>query len=206
MKTLIEVGAYDGSDSLNYHSQGYNVITFEPKKDLYYSLLNKTKHLSNYKVVPKAVCLFDGTTQFNICKFGGASSILPFRSDNELDKTWGKHRQDVHWSGESYQVETTRLDTYLLAHGMEKVVIDFLHIDAQGVDLDVLKSLGVYIKNVKAGVVETVINPEKSIYQNQENNYSSIKNFLESNNFKIDCVQSNDNTDCEYNIYFTSIS
>lgn len=203
MKTLIEVGAYDGSDSLVYHSCGYNVITFEPKKDLYNLLLAKTKHLTNYKVVPKAVSLHNGTTQFNICKFGGASSILPFRSDTELNQTWGLHRQDVHWSGESYPVETIRLDTYIKENGMEDTVIDFLHIDAQGVDLDVLKSLGVFISNVLAGVVETVMDTEKSIYQNQTNNYQGVREFLQTNGFKIDLVQNNDNTNCEYNIYFS---
>ena len=35
MKTLIEVGAFDGSDSLRYHNEGYVVYTFEPKKDLF---------------------------------------------------------------------------------------------------------------------------------------------------------------------------
>ena len=88
MKTLIEVGAFDGSDSLRYHNEGYVVYTFEPKKDLFEDLVNKTKHLTNYTVIPKAVSLVDGTTQFNICKSGGASSILPFRSEEELIKNY----------------------------------------------------------------------------------------------------------------------
>ena len=37
----IEVGAYDGSDSLKYHNNGYIVYTFEPKKDLFNNLKNK---------------------------------------------------------------------------------------------------------------------------------------------------------------------
>jgi len=61
MKTLIEVCAYDGSDSLNYHNRGYSVYTFEPKKDLYQNLIEKTKHLKNYTVIPKAVSLNNGT-------------------------------------------------------------------------------------------------------------------------------------------------
>lgn len=204
MKTLIEVGAFDGSDSIRYHSNGYNVITFEPKKDLYESLVNKTKHLKNYKVVEKAVCLTDGKILFNICKSGGASSILPFRTDDELNNTWSIHRQDVHYSGISYEVETTRLDTYIEANGLEETTIDYLHIDAQGVDLDVLKSLGKYVNNVLAGVIETVIQEEKSIYINQsENTLNNVKIFLESNGFKINNVQGNDNTGCEYNVFFS---
>jgi hypothetical protein len=43
MKTLIEVGAFDGTDSLKFHSQGYRVFTVEPKIDLYQNLVDKTK-------------------------------------------------------------------------------------------------------------------------------------------------------------------
>ena len=167
MKTLIEVGAFDGSDSLRYHNEGYVVYTFEPKKDLFEDLVNKTKHLTNYTVIPKAVSLVDGTTQFNICKSGGASSILPFRSEEELIKTWSIYRTDIHYSGISYEVETIRLDTFIESNNLNNTIIDFIHIDAQGVDLDVLKSLGKYINNVMAGVVETVKDKDKSIYIDQ---------------------------------------
>ena len=142
MKLLIEVGAFDGHDSLGSHNKGYTVYTFEPKKDLFQSLVDKTKHLENYTVIPKAVSLKNGTTQFNICKLGGASSILPFRPDHELIQTWTEARTDVQFSGESYDVETTRLDTFIEENRLEDQIIDFIHVDAQGVDLDVLKSLG----------------------------------------------------------------
>ena len=204
MKTLIEVGAFDGSDSLRYHNEGYVVYTFEPKKDLFEDLVNKTKHLTNYTVIPKAVSLVDGTTQFNICKSGGASSILPFRSEEELIKTWSIYRTDIHYSGISYEVETIRLDTFIESNNLNNTIIDFIHIDAQGVDLDVLKSLGKYIKNIMAGVVETVKDKDKSIYIDQNNNtLDSVQEFLLSNGFIINNIESNDNTECEYNVYFT---
>jgi FkbM family methyltransferase len=206
MKTLIEVGAYDGSDSLGYHKNGYIVYTFEPKKDLFESLSARTKNLTNYTVIPKAVSLKNGVTTFNICKAGGASSILPFRPDNELISTWSERRTDIHFSGISYDVETTRLDTFIEEHGLQERTIDFIHIDAQGVDLDCLKSLGKYITNVVAGVVETVKDKNKSIYIGQEDNtLDNVANFLSLNGFKITQVQSNDNTSCEYNVYFQKI-
>jgi FkbM family methyltransferase len=204
MPLLIEVGAFDGSDSLKYHKNGYTVYTFEPKTDLYENLVNKTKHLQNYTIIPKAVCSTNGKTRFNICRQGGASSILPFRSDEELNKTWSIHRQDVHYSGYSYDVETTRLDTFIEEYGLQDTKIDFLHIDAQGVDLDVLKSLGKYISNLSEGVIETVMDEKKSIYIGQnENTLDNVKSFLESNGFTINSIISNDNVECEYNVFFS---
>jgi FkbM family methyltransferase len=207
MKTLIEVGAYDGSDSLNYYNQGYVVYTFEPKKDLFQNLLDATKNLENYTVINKAVSLKNGTTTFNICKKGGASSILPFRPESELIENWTADRTDIHYSGISYDIETIRLDTFIEAYELQTRIIDFIHIDAQGVDLDCLKSLGKYISNVKAGVVETVKDAKKSIYVGQEDNtLVNVTEFLSTNGFEITEIQSNDRTNCEYNVFFKRVN
>lgn len=206
MKLLIEVGSYDGNDSLQFYNNGYKVYTFEPKKDLYENLIEKTKNLPNYNVINKAVCLENGVKQFNICKLGGASSILKFRSDEELEKSWSANRTDIQFSGLSYDVETIRLDTFIENEGLQDTLIDYIHIDAQGVDLECLMSLGKYIKNVKCGVVETVYDKTKSIYENQDiNTFDNIKIFLEKNNFKITNIESNDNTNCEYNVHFSAL-
>jgi len=202
-KLLIEVGSYDGADSLSFYEKGYKVYTFEPNKILYEKLKNKTSGLSNYTVIPKAVCLNDGLTQFNICKSGGASSILEFKPDEELNKHWSTNRWDLHYSGISYEVQTIRLDTFIEQNNLQNSIIDYLHVDAQGVDLDVLKSLGKYIENVKAGVVETIKEQEKSIYVNQINTLETVKEYLISSGFNISSIESNDLTSCEYNVYFT---
>jgi len=203
MKLLIEIGSYDGYDSLNFYNNGYEVYTFEPKKDLYENLKEKTKNLQNYHVINKAVCLNDGKTLFNISNKYGASSILPFKNNEELVKHWGNDRTDIFYSGISYEVETIRLDTFIKLNNLENRIIDYLHIDAQGVDLECLMSLGEYIKNVKEGVLETIINKEKSIYENQNlNTLENIKLFFDNNNFSITKIIENDSTNCEYNVYF----
>lgn len=203
MKVLFEIGSYEGLTSLKLHKQNYKVYTFEPKKDLYDSLVSKTAHLKNYNIYNKAVCLNDGITKLNICKVGGASSILQFKTNEELAIHWTKNRTDIQYSGVSYDVETTRLDTFIEQNNLNNLIIDYIHINAQGVDLDVLKSLGVYIKNVKEGVIKTFKNQDKNIYIDINNNiYSNVETFLESNNFDIINVKNNDNTNCEFNVYF----
>jgi FkbM family methyltransferase len=206
MKLLIEVGSYDGYDSLKFYNEGFKVYTFEPKKDLYEALSERTRNMENYTVINKAVCLENGITKFNICKSGGASSILEFKDDSELERHWTSNRKDIQYSGLSYDVETIRLDTFIEKEGLENSIIDYIHIDAQGVDLECLMSLGKYIKNVKEGVLETVIDINKSIYSNQiMNTFENIKSFLENNNFEIIGLDKNDITDCEYNVRFRSL-
>lgn len=205
MKTCIEVGAFDGSDSLRFHNEGYIVFAFEPKKDLYENLYNKTKNLNNFFLYNKAISLNNGITKFNICKQGGASSILEFRPDDILINNW-EGRTDILYNNISYDVETIRLDKFIEDNNLENIIIDYIHIDAQGVDLDVLKSLGKYISNVKRGVLETVMDYNRSIYINQYDNiFENVKKFLETNNFEITNIVSNDSANNEYNVYFRSI-
>ena len=199
---LIEVGGFDGADSLRFYEQGYDVITFEPERTLYANLAQKTAHLETYRVVNKAVALTDGTTQFHVCKSGGASSILPFKSDADLEAQWTAHRTDIQYSGLSYPVETTRLDTFLEANGLTETPIDYLHVDAQGADLDVLRSLGTYVANVRKGVVETCYSLEKAIYSTQQDDLTAVTHWLASNGFVVDSVVGNDSTGCECNVYF----
>ena len=64
-------------------------------------------------------------------------------------------------------------------------------------------SLGKYIHNVKEGVLETVIQKTKSIYKNQNiNTLENITKYLDENNFHITQICNNDDTECEYNIFF----
>jgi hypothetical protein len=140
---------------------------------------------------------------FNLCKIGGANSLLEFRNDKVLEKHWTSQRKDIQYSGISYEVETTRLDTFIEEYGLQDRTIDYLYIDAQGVDLQVLQSLGKYIKNVKEGVLETVKDPQKSIYTNQLSTLATVENFLNENGFKITKVENNDPTNFEFNVYFS---
>lgn len=199
---MIEVGSFDGSDSLVFYNRGYEVFTFEPKKDLFHALKIKTGHLSGYTPINKAVSLVDGELDFHICVQGGASSILPFKSDAELDTHWTPARKDIHYSGISYKVQSTRLDTFFEENGLTTRNIDYIHIDAQGSDLDVLRSAGKYISNIQSGVLETCYSLEKSIYSEQRDDLNAVKSWLESNGFVIERVVPNDPTGCECNVYF----
>jgi len=76
-------------------------------------------------------------------------------------------------------------------------------VDAQGVDLDVLKSLGRYAKNVRKGVVETCLSLDKAIYTEQKADLLAVKHWLTSNGFTVDSVAPNDPTGCECNVYFS---
>lgn len=205
-KLLLEVGAHDGYDTIKYYNEGYRVFAFEPRVDMFKYTLMRTFIIPDITLIQKAVYTNNGITKFNICKESGASSILEQKSPEELEKHWGG-RTDIQYSGLSYDVETIRLDKFIEDYHLQDSVIDFIHIDAQGVDLEVLQSLGKYLKNLKAGVLETVKDPVKSIYLQQNiTTLDNVTKFLMENNFKVDKVDDNDPTGCEYNVYFSKIN
>jgi hypothetical protein len=63
--------------------------------------------------------------------------------------------------------------------------VDFLHVDAQGMDLEVLKGLGDRIHQVKMGEVEAIIDPKESIYLDQTSTVESCRDFLIQHGFKV---------------------
>ncbi len=202
-KLMLDVGAYNGEDGLAFYRRGnYIVHAFEALPNFYKDINERTKDYKGYHIHHNAICLHDGMVDFHICMMGGASSILPFKPGDELIKHWGPERIDIHDSGYTVSVPSLRLDTFLEREGLTETIIDYIHVDAQGADLDVLKSLGKYIGNIKGGVVETALNQDRSIYRGQENTLSNMLVFLEKNNFRITKVVPNEDTHCEYNVYF----
>ena len=202
-KIMIEVGSCHGEDGLNFYNNNYKVYSFEPYKKSYDKIMEKIKHLDDFFLYNKAVSLNNGKAVLNVANNVGACSLLEFKSDIELKKHWGKKYKKVCFSGETQIVDTIRLDTFIEQENLENSIIDFLWIDAQGLDFEVLKSMGKYTKNLQKGVLEAVYKNEKSIYKNSErNNIEDIKKYLHENNFKIEKIEANDDNNNEYNLFF----
>jgi hypothetical protein len=118
--------------------------------------------------------------------------LLEFASN--LEETW-RGRKDLVVT-RRIEVEVIRLDSFVIQNQIEK--IDFLHVDAQGTDLAVLRSLGKEIHRVQAGVIEVPESKEVMLYKNQHT-YEEAVEFLEGNGFKIVAIGDSQN---EKNLYF----
>lgn len=93
--------------------------------------------LRNYVMLPMAVALTDGTAEFNLSKFDASSSLAAM--DEQVLAKWigGPGQLDVV---DRFLVHTIRLDTFMNRMGIRHV--NFLKVDAQGTDLDVIRSAG----------------------------------------------------------------
>lgn len=210
-KIAIEVGPSDGKDTGRLYTENSPIeklFVFEAHPHWYNFTSNKYKSNPDIEIYHMAISDFDkDSVKFNECKLGGASSLLNFKSNEELIKEWGPLRNDIHASGKSFDVKCSRLDTFLINKGYtpENTSIEYLHVDAQGVDLEVVQSLGPFLSSLQKGVVETAYSSNKTIYSNQKCLLENTVEWLKSNNFEILEVKPNDRTNCECNVYYKKI-
>jgi FkbM family methyltransferase len=147
-----DVGAYkcEYTGPAAFANPSLDVYAFEPNLKLAAGLF---KLYPNVHVVPMAVAEQDGCAEFNLTAFQGTSSLLPI--DEDAVQHWsGRESIDLRTIAKM-MVPTIRLDTFMGLMGIERV--DFMKIDAQGMDLAVVKSCGERLKSFKRIYLEVYV-------------------------------------------------
>jgi len=149
-KIIFDVGAHNGS-SIDRFSKLFGkpqIFAFEPNNDLYIRMKDKFQdkniHISN-KVLGKQ----NGTVEFNIHNSStGSSSLLDFNPD----LSFASRRKLTSTNVDKVKVEMTTLDDEVNRRELEK--IDYLKIDTQGTELDVLRGAEESLKLQKIDFIE----------------------------------------------------
>ena len=113
--------------------------------------------LPNFFVVPLAVTETDGCAELNINSYADASSLLPL--DEQGVRNW-VGAQDLR-TVDKVTVGTIRLDTFL--NLAEIQTVDYLKIDAQGMDLEVVRSAGNRLKDIHRICLECDVSHSSSL-------------------------------------------
>ena len=187
MTTCIEVGANQGTDTDRFIEQYDRVFSFEPIQELCSQLWEKYRFNSKVMIFPFAVDIVNAFKNFNISTGydWGSSSLFEFDYDNLRGGKWYEpdpnfYRGDME-THHSYLVPTITLYDFVTMYNINK--IDYLHIDAQGNDINVLRSLKHKINIVEAGILE--VGCGLDIYKNTDNRVETAITFLNVNGFKI---------------------
>jgi FkbM family methyltransferase len=183
MRTVIEVGANKGQDTGTFLDGNTTVYAFEPVPELVHHLSMLFKGDKNLHLIPMAVDSSNGFKWFNIANDIGCSSLYQF-SDDIYDKWQGRNGHFEFRPEGGFQAMTTRLDTFMNNYNINEV--DYLWIDAQGNDFNVLKSLGNNISLIKEGRCEGAYTVE--LYKGTNNNVNDIKSWLEEKGFVAEIV------------------
>lgn len=172
----LDVGAFKGEHCYGYalFNPSVRVFLFEPNLRLAIKLFGL---LPNFFVVPMAVTERDGCSELNINSYVDASSLLPL--DDQGVRRWvgGQDLRVV----EKVAVGTIRLDTFLNLVGIQTV--DHLKIDAQGMDLEVVRSAGDRLKDIHRICLECYVTPHP-LYRGASTKDETVE-FLESQGFRL---------------------
>jgi FkbM family methyltransferase len=185
-RVFVDVGAADGSDSIPVARGDATtfVVAFEPTPALARVIRARVSTLPNYHLVEAAVDEAPGERSFNTADLG-CGSLLDLAKQGWLEV-------EVE---ERLRVRVVRLDAVLGALGIDRV--DFLHCDAQGTDLRVLRSLGDI--SVCEGVVEV---PARSkLYEGGHSRREAFR-YLADHGFGPLSIGANDSGGHEQNVLF----
>lgn len=153
MRVFIDVGCNRGQYAFNWTPLAdVKVFAFEPNKDLFAYLKNFES--DKFAVFNYAIGTDEGVKKFNIGHNDATSSLKNF-AEGYIHHTYS-HAVDVN---------VIRLDTFCKENGITH--IEHIKVDAQGSDLDVLKSMGEYLNVTHSIMVEAFINNDEYVYEGE---------------------------------------
>eukprot|EP01117_Protostelium_nocturnum_P006488 TRINITY_DN2339_c0_g1_i1.p1 TRINITY_DN2339_c0_g1~~TRINITY_DN2339_c0_g1_i1.p1 ORF type:complete len:313 (+),score=93.08 TRINITY_DN2339_c0_g1_i1:282-1220(+) len=171
------------------------VIAVEPLYDNWGYLTIKNHH-DRLITIPAAVSPVEGYATFRKAGTDMCSSLLEVNPD-ALRKDWPGGCTETSFE---FQVATVRLET-IIGLIPSNIAIEFVKVDAQGSDYDVIASGGTAMKRVGAAVIE--IQLKKALYVNAKSEEEHIELFRSVGFSHISTkIQNREGT--EANMYFTN--
>ncbi len=182
LNNFIDVGAYKGTytDLILDSYKPQKILMFEPQEEIFKYLKIKYHDNKNITLFNKALSNKDKSAKFNFNKHNLTSSLSSLDPDNNYLKLKAKlfGTTSEGMIVDIKTIQTTTLFSILQKENIES--IDFLKIDTEGHELEVLQGMKEKISKVKCMLVEFHID---EIYINY--NPELLHQFLISNNFKL---------------------
>jgi FkbM family methyltransferase len=182
-EVIIEIGTNVGNDTERLSTYGYPIITFEPSPVLYPLCVERFKNNPNILVLPFAIDVEESVKSFNVSEQGdkGYGSLYDFHS-NLLNTALIKYSEFSIPFSYKQKVLTMRMDTFVNLWKIKTV--KYLWIDAQGNDLNCLKSFGKELGRVESGQLECTY--KIPLYNNTDsNNHEDARKYLTENGFDV---------------------
>lgn len=181
-----DVGARNGLKDLRSLSRSISLYSFEPNLQDNDPLINgKGNEYTKFHLIKKGLYSSQGIYNFYLMANPSMSSMYKpdekilneyFNSINEF-KEW---RKQLNIVGEK-KVETITIDDFVKERGIN--FIDYLKLDTQGTELEILKGAENSLKEKKIGVIKTEF-AFISLYQNQPT-FTQIDQYLNNQGYKL---------------------
>ena len=159
---VVDVGAFIGEFVLQIANKASRIIAIEPDPYNYCLLCRNTEHLKNVITIQNPLWNDNVKVIFKMGLISSDSSILDVDSKKII---------------KSIYIQAKRLDTLLSDLDIKKV--DFLKIDAEGAEPEVLEGVEGYLKNIKKVAVDC------SAERYGKTTLNSVQNVLKSAGFNV---------------------
>jgi len=199
-KIYVDVGAAGGGWCSMWQKDPGDIdviYAFEPNRSTLKYLRKTASSCKNIVVNEEAITNMDGVLTFYENNAFDTSSLLPF-DEYGIKKYCQVTNQNLLKTNTTYEVKCVKLKTFMDRIGIDH--IDFLKIDTQGQDLEVVKSLDDYIKRVKKVYLEVQVMDGYEIYKNQSKK-QDVLNYMSNYNFIVERI---DVQGLEENILFNN--
>jgi len=162
---MLDVGAHFGTSAAYFHDLGWTIHCFEPDPNNRAKLLGRFGKAPNVRIDPRAVSdkPATGLQFFTSPESTGISGLLAFRDTHAVTAT----------------VDATTVADIIKDRGLER--IDFLKIDVEGFDLNVLK--GVPWDELPPDVVECEFEDAKTLKLGHD--WKHVADYLESKGYTV---------------------
>lgn len=170
MSTLIYIGANVGNSLSSFVNSYDSIHVFEPDPEMFDVLKDRFQSYSHVNLINAACSDKSGVTTFYVTPNRVSSSLgIVSTLTHDEDHPQREYRE--------IQVNTINLLDYLKDNNIEH--IDLYYSDAQGSDLNILKTISEYIEDKKIDelFIETHGN-NKTLYDGLNNEFDGFKNLL----------------------------
>jgi len=177
-KIGVDVGACIG-ETIDYFKDYDLIYAIEPSPEEFNRLKEKYKNDTRIIPIQCAITDKDGEEVLNCYENGRFSSFLEFNKDGKFYDFCEQNVESFDTLKERITVQTMRLDTFMDKYKIDH--IDYLKIDTQGTDLNVVQSLGNKLGNVDTIQLEVQL---QELYKNSFTKDEVVK-YMNDNNFKL---------------------
>lgn len=173
---VLHAGAYVGTESVVFAKiwEKGKILAFEPNPTRFEKLVENTQAFANIKPFNMALNTYRGKAEFFLCYGTGGTNPIFDSASSLLAPT---PQIAIHYQGPKIMVECVNLDEWCSDNQIDR--IDFMRLDLQGLELQVLTSSPRILKTVKVIHVLTNLYP----FRKGTTIFANLKAFLEKNGF-----------------------
>ncbi|HMQ90036.1 MAG TPA: FkbM family methyltransferase [Flavilitoribacter sp.] len=181
---VFDVGAKGGVFTLKKIRPYTGYFGFEPNPEEFERLIRS----DTVQYFPFALAAENGIREFNITRHPSYSSFLQLDSQN-FDKHFGLMKDAHLWKAGMEIDRTIPVEVRTIDHILKDLTIDridFLKLDTQGTELDILKGAGNALREKRIGVIFSEFSFIKT-YKGQ-NSFSELDQYLSQQDYEcVDC-------------------